>query len=110
MSLVSGGSGSAIPWGDAIKLAPMEELRTSYFARMIVKDRPKVLGQIAMAFGNHDVSLSAMEMRVLDPVAVTGEIVFLTHPCQEGNFRRALQEIDREEIIERVANWIRVES
>jgi hypothetical protein len=39
-----------------------------------------------------------------------GEIVFLTHKCNEGNFRKALGEVAKSDIVERVCNWIRVES
>jgi homoserine dehydrogenase len=109
-NIAIGGQGSAIPWDSGIETEPIESLETEYYLRLIVKDKPKVLGQIAMIFGAYDVSLAAMEMRVLDPVANLGEIVFLTHKCREGNFRKALQEIGDSDFVERVANWIRVES
>jgi len=71
-----------------------------------VLDKPKVLGAIATAFGEFDVSLAAMEMRVLGEGL--GEIVFLTHVCQESRFRDALQAIEREEVVKSVSSWIRV--
>jgi homoserine dehydrogenase len=105
-----GGQGSAIPWESGIETEPIESLETEYYLRLIVKDRPKVLGQLAMIFGGHEVSLAAMEMRVVDEGASLGEIVFLTHVSREGNFRRALLEIEQADVVERVCTWIRVES
>lgn len=104
-----GGQGSAIPWDMGIETEPIESLSTEYYLRLIVKDKPKVLGQLALIMGEFDVSLAAMEMRVIDPVAELGEIVFLTHKCNEGNFRKALAEVEKSDIVERVCNWIRVE-
>ena len=109
-NVAAGGQGSAIPWEGVIETEPIDSLETEYYLRLIVKDRPKVLGQLAMIFGEYEVSLAAMEMRVLDPVANLGEIVFLTHTCREGNFRKALAEIGKTDIVERFCNWIRVES
>lgn len=109
-NMAIGGQGSAIPWELSIETEPIESLETEYYLRLIVQDRPKVLGQIAMILGEDNVSLAAMEMRVLDPEANLGEIVFLTHRCKEGDFRRAIAEIEKSEIVERVCSWIRVES
>ena len=109
-NVAAGGQGSAIPWDGEIGIEGIDSLETEYYLRLIVKDRPKVLGQLAMIFGEYEVSLAAMEMRVLDPVANLGEIVFLTHTCREGNFRHALAEVEQSDIVERVCNWIRVEN
>lgn len=105
-----GGQGSAIPWDMGIETEPIESLCTEFYLRLIVKDKPRVLGQLALIMGEYDVSLAAMEMRVVDAVAELGEIVFLTHKCREGNFRKALAEVEKSDIVERVCNWIRVES
>jgi homoserine dehydrogenase len=105
-NVVNEGSGSAIPVEGAIATEPIERLMSAYYVRLIVQDRPKVLGGIATTFGSQDVSLAAMEMRTLE--GGMGEIVFLTHRCLESSFRRALEEIERLETIHNVANWLRV--
>jgi homoserine dehydrogenase len=103
------GRGSAIPIGSRVKTIGIEELETSFYMRVIVKDQPKVLGNIALALGNHDVSLAAMEMRVLDAEATRGEIVFLTHRSVERQFRSAVNQIVEERLVESVEAWYRVE-
>ena len=83
------------------------DLKTSYYLRIHVKDRPKVLGVIATEFGNYDVSLAAMEMKTLE--AGRGEIVFLTHPCREKSFCDSLEALKNSGTVETVCNWFRVE-
>jgi homoserine dehydrogenase len=108
-NIASNGSGSAIPYDVGMKTEPIDSVVSGYYFRMIVQDRPKVLGQVAIALGNHDVSLSAMEMRVIDPEANLGEIVFLTHRCKEANFRAAIEEVKNLEMVVELASWLRVE-
>jgi homoserine dehydrogenase len=105
-NMAVGGQGSAIPYGVGLETEPIDTLVTGYYVRLIVRDRPFVLGSIATCFGRHDVSIAAMEMRTLE--GGRGEIVFLAHPCFEQSFRDALIEIEHQSIIERIANAIRV--
>lgn len=107
-NLAASGPGSAIPYGEGMATEPIDSLVTGYYLRLIVRDRPMVLGMIANTFGNHDVSLAAMEMKTLE--AGAGEIVFLTHPCRESDFRAALDDMQRLDVIQSVGSWIRVEA
>lgn len=106
-NIATGGSGSAIPHDESpLTVCPIDESRTAFYLRLIVKDRPKVLGQIATEFGNFDVSLAAMEMRTLD--TERGEIVFLTHPCLERDFRAALEALTKTGVVAEIGNSFRV--
>jgi homoserine dehydrogenase len=105
-----GGFGSVEPIEDGLDVLPIEEIRTSYYVRLIVPDRPRVLGAIATAFGEQEVSLSAMEMRVYDQAAELGEIVLMTHACKEAHFRAAVDSLVPSGCVVRVCNWLRVES
>ncbi|HTQ09748.1 MAG TPA: homoserine dehydrogenase [Fimbriimonadaceae bacterium] len=108
-TIAKGAEGSVIVYEPGMETEPIESLTTSYYVRLIVLDRPKVLGTIATAFGEYAVGLAAMEMRVIDTEQNLGEIAFLTHPCREGDFRSALVDIERIGIVKRIAGWIRVE-
>lgn len=103
-----GGSGNLMPYGPPIRALPIDQLVTAYYIRMVVQDRPKALGCIATVFGNCGISLAAMEMRTLD--GRLGEIVFMTHPAQEGAFVRSLKALRNLHIVEQIASWIRVEA
>ncbi|RYG24342.1 homoserine dehydrogenase [bacterium] len=107
-NVAAGGKGSAIPYGVGMATEPMDSLVTGYYLRLRVNDRPMVLGMIATAFGNFNVSLAAMEMKTLDEGK--GEIVFLTHPCRESDFVAALEELKNLHVIEDLGTWLRVEA
>lgn len=105
-----GGAGNIVTPEGEVNMLPIEQLETRYYLRMIVNDRPRVLGTICTQLGEFGVSLSAMEMRVVDPVESTGEIVFLTHACRESDFRNAMEALKaRPDAVREIRNWIRVE-
>lgn len=104
-----GGAGNTVPYESSASCLSIDENLTRFYFRAVVLDRPKVLGTIAMTLGDFDVSLAAMEMRVLDASRNLGEIVFLTHPCLEKNFRSALEALRPTGTVEEIANWFRVE-
>jgi homoserine dehydrogenase len=104
-----GGAGNTVPYEPHGTCIPIEDNVSRFYFRVAVVDRPKVLGTIAMTLGDFDVSLAAMEMRLLDASRNLGEIVFLTHPCLERNFRAALDALVPTGVIEEISNWFRVE-
>ncbi|MDQ2985947.1 MAG: homoserine dehydrogenase, partial [Armatimonadota bacterium] len=82
------------------------DFSSRYYLRVTSEDRPKALGQIAMAFGDNNVSLSALEMHELSDNK--SELVFLTHKANEGDFVRALADFAKLPMIEEVNAWLRV--
>lgn len=103
-----GGAGNTPTYDTPIVCIPIDEVSNAFYVRVIVKDKPMVLGKLATIFGERNVSLAAMEMKVLDPVEKQGEIVFLTHSCRECDFRQALEELSGSDVIYKVCNWLRV--
>lgn len=106
-NIVSGGQGSAIPYGEGMPTTSINELESRYYVRIEVQDQPGVLGQIATEFGRRQVGLAAMEMR--PKVGGRGEIVFMTHVCKEEDFTQALTELQQLSNITKIENWMRVE-
>jgi homoserine dehydrogenase len=107
-NLAAGGPGSALPYDIGAKTESIDTLQTRNYLRLIVQDRPRVLGTIALEFGEHGVSLAEMEMKTLPEGR--GEMVFLTHPATESDFRAALTAVENMPNVEKVANSFRVES
>lgn len=104
-----GGAGNTVPMQGPALARPIEDLETSYYARLIVHDRPMVLSEIATSFGSRNVSIAAMEMKVLDAAQSKGEIAFLTHRCLEKDFRASISELAGSGSVQMVCNWVRVE-
>ena len=87
-------------------IAPMEGLVTRFYARFLTQDYPGVIGKLGTCFGNHEVSLeSVVQAGIRDGLA---EIVVVTHDVREGNFRKALDEIQRMTTVANIASVLRV--
>jgi len=103
-----GGSGNVLPYDEKITTVPIDQLKSKYYLRMVIQDRPKALGCIATVFGNCNVSISAMEAGPLGERNLI-EIVFLIHPCYEHEFNRALKALRNIHIVENISSWFRLE-
>jgi len=89
-------------------ILPMEKVRTRYYVRMLVADRPGVLAAIAGVLGEHDVSIASMVQK--EAHAGDAEIVWVTHEAVEQNMRTALELISKLPVVRQISSVIRVES
>nr|WP_041720278.1 homoserine dehydrogenase [Alkaliphilus metalliredigens] len=87
---------------------PMSEINCEYYIRVMVKDRPAVLGKIASLIGDSGVSLSTVIQKGEGDPSVS--LVFITHRTNEGNIKRALDAIIAVPEVVELANLIRVEN
>ncbi|MGB3517278.1 MAG: homoserine dehydrogenase [Elainellaceae cyanobacterium] len=87
-------------------LAPMDDLVTRFYARLITHDYPGVIGQLGTCFGQHQVSLESVVQT--DVKGDRAEIVVVTHDVREGNMNQALEEIRGFDAVEEVASVLRV--
>lgn len=88
-------------------ILPIESIESNYYVRTETADRPGVLAAIATIFGQHNVSLEKILQKQADEQVA--EIVWITHPTQEGNLRAALREIEALPVVRKISNCIRVE-
>jgi homoserine dehydrogenase len=73
---------------------PFEQLETRYYLRLMARDVPGVLAEVAEALGRNGISLSA----VLQRESEAGQhvpVVITTHKAREGSMRTALAAIDK---------------
>jgi homoserine dehydrogenase len=90
-------------------IKPMSDIKTRYYLRLSIADRPGVLAQIARVLGDHEISISSAIQKLADPVAETAEIVIITHIAQEKNMQSALDELAHLEVVSEISNFVRVE-
>lgn len=91
---------------DYAAIAPITDLKTRFYARVLTQDSPGVIGRLGTTFGNHEVSLeSVVQIGLKDNQA---EIVVITHCVPEGNFRKALAEIQAFDAVANVPSVLRV--
>lgn len=86
----------------------LDDTISAYYMRLLVADQPGVLGAIAKAFGDQEVSLQS----VIQTRRVKGqaEIVVITHRVQHRKILHAEKELTNLSVVMEISNVIRVES
>ena len=90
------------------RLCPLDETESSYYVRLLVDDKPGVLGLIATAFGDAGVSLKSV-IQTQRNIVDHAEIVAITHTVRHASIQAALQELKGMPVVDEIRNVIRVE-
>jgi homoserine dehydrogenase len=89
-------------------ILPIDKVRTSYYLRLRVDDRPGVLADIARILAEHRISIGSM---IQQPSHIGGaDIIFLTHQAVEGDVNRAIERIEGLPFVRSRMTRIRMES
>lgn len=93
--------------GPGATILPFEQLESRYYLRVLAKDKPGVMAQVAALLGKYDVSISAILQHE------TGEgqlvpIVITTHRAREGALQKAIAEINSLPVIQGPAACLRI--
>jgi homoserine dehydrogenase len=91
-------------------IKPMSQIRTRYYLRMNVADRPGVLAQISKTLGDNLISISSVIQKETDERAQIAEMVIMTHPAQEQAMQRALREMEGLAVVQEISNFVRIEA
>jgi homoserine dehydrogenase len=89
------------------RVQPIEELQSRYYLRVLARDVPGVMAQVANALAAHHVSLSAILQREAMETSYV-PVVITTHLVREGSIRAALRDIDALPTIIRPTACLRV--
>ena len=109
-SVVSGVRERRAPRAEApLRITPIGQLRTRYYVRMTVSDRPGVLAQIARLLGDADISIASFIQKKADEHAQTAEIVLMTHEALEASMQEALQGLRELPVVADIGTFLRVE-
>ncbi len=113
-NLLNGGSGRVPPASfqpqerRPLRMRPMEEIRSLYYLRFMVIDRPGVLAQIAGELGRCGISISSMLQKGRRE-GQTVPIVIKTHTARERDVQTALSQINRMSFMSEPTTLIRIE-
>jgi homoserine dehydrogenase len=91
-----------------LRLAPMDEIRSAYYLRVMAQDRPGVLSQVAGVLGRHEISITSVIQKERHHAAAV-PVVMMTHEATERNMRAALEELDRLPVVAERTVMLRVE-
>jgi homoserine dehydrogenase len=84
------------PTAARLKLRPPGTVRTRYYLRLVVEDRPGVLADVCRLLANHDISISSVIQHEA-PEEHAGErvqLVIMTHSATSAQFRSAAGQLD----------------
>jgi homoserine dehydrogenase len=89
-------------------MRPMEEIRSLYYLRFMVIDRPGVLAQIAGELGRCGISIASMLQKGRRE-GQTVPVVIKTHMARERDVQTALTQINRLPFMSEPTTLIRIE-
>ncbi len=89
-------------------LRRMEELVTKYYMRFPVVDRPGVLSKISGVLGDHGISIHSVIQKGRQEAGPV-HIIMLTHEARELDVQRALEAMDRLDVVLDRSLFIRIE-
>ncbi|MEI8344684.1 MAG: homoserine dehydrogenase [Candidatus Omnitrophota bacterium] len=88
---------------------PVDQLKSGYYLRFQVMDRPEMLGRIAKALGQHHISIRSVQQKQTHQ-SKSVPVVILTYQALERDLRKALRIIDAQKEVAQKTVVIRVES
>lgn len=92
-----------------LAIQPMDAVRSRYYVRMTVGDRPGVLAQIARELGDVAISIASVIQKESDAAAQVAEIVLMTHLAVESAMQSALAALRGVSGVVDIGSVIRVE-
>ncbi len=99
------GAPAPAPKRTSTTVFPQNDMHSAFYLSLDVADRPGVLAAVARIFGDHDVSIRAMEQVGL---AEEARLIFLTHVAREGDLLATIDELRRHQAVDRVSGVLRV--
>jgi homoserine dehydrogenase len=99
------GAPAPAPKRTSTTVRDQNDMRSAFYLSMDVADRPGVLAAVAKIFGDHRVSIRAMEQEGL---AEEARLIFLTHVAREGDLLATIDELRKLQAVDRVSGVLRV--
>jgi homoserine dehydrogenase len=84
--------------GREITLTPLDELESRFYLRVMASDHPGTLSRIAEILARHGVNIASVHQEETAEDAMSSDevpVVVTVHRTNEGNLRRAKEEIDQ---------------
>jgi homoserine dehydrogenase len=93
-----------------IPILPITEVRTAYYLRMRVEDRPGVMAEITRIMGDEDISIEAILQKEPESGVTRATIIMLTQKIREQQMVDAIAAIETLDVIHGEVHRIRVET
>ena len=94
------------PLEEGLKLKSSEDIRSKYYLRLRVSDKPGILAKITQLFANHTISIEAVIQRPSETECA--HLLFATHEAREHSFRALMSELEAEDAVLEAPFMIRI--
>ena len=84
------------------------ELKSRFYLRFSVEDRPGVLATLATGLAEHSISIAELVQEAPEGAAGPVTIVMTTHEAREGDVRQALGRLDRAPVVREPTRMFRM--
>jgi homoserine dehydrogenase len=91
------------------EIMDVSQVKSKYYIRLTVVDRPGVLGDITAILGKQNVSLRSVIQKGEIKNEEKVDLVLVTHSTQEDNVNKSLEELRKLDAVESIDNLIRIE-
>jgi homoserine dehydrogenase len=95
------------PLEEGVELADPLDIKSKYYLRIVVDDRPGILAKIASIFGEEQISIASMLQRSAEDGAA--QLLLSTHTCSEREFQKALSQLAAQPFVRGEPVMIRIE-
>ncbi len=99
---------SFLPRTQKIHLTKISELKTRFYVRFMALDLPGVLAKISKILASFNISIASVTQKERKKGKIV-PIVMLTHEAKESALKKAIERIDRLEVIKPSTQVIRIE-
>ena len=79
--------------GEPLRFCPPEAIRSRYYLRFAMLDRPGTLARVATALGNHGIGIDSVIQHEAAPDAEYVPVILVTSAARAGELDAALAEI-----------------
>ncbi len=94
----------------ATPILPLSEVKTSYYLRLRVEDKPGVLADVTRILADQQISIDAMIQREPAEGEDQTDIIMLTHETKEKNVDGAIAKIEALPVVKRKVIRLRLEN
>ena len=95
------------PLESGMKLLNIDDIKSKYYLRVLVEDRPGVLAKIAELLGNLNISIESMLQKPKEKTKAN--LLLSTHECYEKDIQKALRELEKLSFIDGKPFMMRIE-
>jgi homoserine dehydrogenase len=113
--MVHGVAGKRAPMSSSVtkrvkmEMRSIEKIRSQYYMRFCVPDRPGVMAALSGALGESGISIASMIQRGRKEGGQPVSVVMMTHEAVEADLRKALAKIEGQKIVSKSTVVIRIE-